>query len=195
MESAQHLKVNPKVAGQPCRACLQPLELAGDASMCTGCHSQHHRRCWDASGGCATPGCLNAPLQRLDHAGTPAGGFIAARPPAPGTMQCYSCRGDIAATSSFCPLCGVVTSPDGLYHGPKVNAPGAVASLVYAIIGLFFCGIILGPVAISKANSAKRAMAANPTYGGSGLATAGLVIGILDIVAFFIVLMARAGAS
>lgn len=186
MESAQHLKVNPKVAGQPCRACLAPLELAGDASMCTGCSSQHHRRCWEARGGCATPGCVNAPLARLEAAPRAA--------PA-GMMNCFNCRGEIATSTAFCPLCGVVNSPDGIYHGPKVNAPGAVASLVYAIIGLFLCGIILGPVAIAKANSAKRLMASNPTYGGSGLATAGMIIGIIDVIAFFVVVIARAGAG
>jgi hypothetical protein len=88
----------------------------------------------------------------------------------------------------------VITSPDGLYHGPKVNAPGAVASLVYGIIGLLFCGVIFGPIAIAKANKARSAMATNPTYGGGGYATAGLVLGIVDLVVFAVFVMARVGA-
>lgn len=186
MESAQHLKVNLKVAGQPCRACLRPLELAGEASLCTGCHSQHHRTCWETAGGCSTPGCVNAPLARLEPL---------PRMPAPGMQFCRNCRLEIHVSDLICPHCGVVTSPDGIYHGPKTNAPGAVASLVYALIGLFFCGVIFGPVAIAKASSAKRAMASNPAYGGGGLATAGMVIGIIDVALFVLFIVAKAGAS
>jgi hypothetical protein len=86
-------------------------------------------------------------------------------------------------------------SPDGIYHGPKVNAPGAVAALVYGLVGLVFCQIILGPVAISKANAAKRAMASDPTLGGEGLATAGMVLGIVDLALFALYVLIRVGAS
>jgi hypothetical protein len=189
-QSAQHLKVNLKFAGKPCRTCQLPLEVAADAAICTACHGEHHAGCWQARGGCATPGCVYAPLARLEpsvHA--------AAQAVMPGHMRCQSCRGEIAANSQFCPLCGIVNSPDGLYHGPKINAPGAVASMVWGIIGLLFCGIILGPVAISKSNSARRLIASNPTYGGGGYATAGMVLGIIDVAFFFIFLMARLGGG
>jgi hypothetical protein len=91
----------------------------------------------------------------------------------------------------ICPSCKLITSPDGIYHGPKINAPGAVQSLVYGIVGLVFCQIILGPIAISKASSARRAMAADPTLGGEGLATAGMVMGVIDLIVFVIVLFVR----
>jgi hypothetical protein len=57
--------------------------------------------------------------------------------------------------------------------------PEAGEALKYAIIGIFCCGIILGPIAISKAMAAKRAIEANPGMEGSGKATAALVIGII----------------
>jgi len=186
-QSAQHLKVNLKFAGKACRRCQMPLELAADATICSGCNGEHHRQCWDGAGGCATAGCMHAPLARLE---TPA-----VRQLMPGMMHCRNCRNEIADSAMVCPLCGVITSPDGIYHGPKVNAPGAVAALVYGIVGLLFCGVIFGPVAISKANTAKRAIASNPTYGGGGLATAGLVLGIIDLIAFFVFVIARMGAQ
>jgi hypothetical protein len=111
---------------------------------------------------------------------------------APGFMSCPSCRSAIMVGAQICPMCRAITSPDGLYHGPKINAPGAVQALVYGLIGLVFCQIILGPVAISKANAAKRAMAADPTLGGEGLATAGMVLGIIDLVLFAIYVLIRA---
>lgn len=186
-QSAQHLKVNLKLTGKACRRCLAPLELAGDATICAACGGEHHRGCWDSSHGCATAGCMHAPLARLE---TPA-----VRPLAPGMMHCRNCRNEIADSALVCPLCGVITSPDGIYHGPKVNAPGAVASMVYGIIGLLFCGVVFGPIAIVKANKARSAIATNPTYGGGGYATAGLVLGIVDLVAFAGLFMARAGSQ
>jgi hypothetical protein len=112
----------------------------------------------------------------------------------PGFMNCPSCRSVIAMGAQVCPMCRAITSPDGLYHGPKVNAPGAVSSLVCGIIGLVFCQIILGPVAIIQANSAKRAMAADPTLGGEGLATAGMVMGIVDLVVFVLAVLVKLGS-
>jgi hypothetical protein len=54
----------------------------------------------------------------------------------------------------------------------------------------------LGGVAISKANEAKRIIASNPQYyGGEGMATAGLVLGIIDIILFILGLLIRLGNS
>ena len=77
-------------------------------------------------------------------------------------------------------------------YRPKTNAPGASSSLVRAILGFFFCGLILGLVAISNANKAKKLIQSQPdVYTGEGLATAGLVIGIIDLVAWALILIAK----
>jgi hypothetical protein len=72
---------------------------------------------------------------------------------------------------------------------PKKPCKEATTSLVTAIIGFFIFGIILGPIAISNANKAKKLMAADSSLTGGGKATAGLVIGVIDVVgwAFFII--------
>ena len=62
----------------------------------------------------------------------------------------------------------------------------AKQALTYALIGLFCFGIVLGPMAISKARSAKMILAGNPGMRGDGYATAALIIGILDVAFFFV---------
>jgi hypothetical protein len=191
MDAVRNLKANLKLENKPCGWCQTGLQIGEDASVCTSCEKEHHQRCWDNKAGCSTAGCVNAPLQRLDAPARPGVPAVAAL--APGSMYCPNCRTVIAIGSDLCPLCRAVTSPDGIYHGPRFNAPGAAAALTFGIIGLFICGVIFGPLAISKANSAKRMMAQDPTLTGGGMATAGLVLGIIDLVFWAIFMLIRFG--
>ncbi|HET6429401.1 MAG TPA: DUF4190 domain-containing protein, partial [Phycisphaerae bacterium] len=69
------------------------------------------------------------------------------------------------------------------YQAARQNAPGAVPSMVLGIIGVPCCGIILGPIAIVLATSARKHIRNNPgRYGGAGMATAGLVLGIIGTI-------------
>ncbi|MFQ5987713.1 MAG: DUF4190 domain-containing protein [Dehalococcoidia bacterium] len=63
---------------------------------------------------------------------------------------------------------------------PKGTPGEAIASLVCAIVGLTTLGIILGPIAIVLAKKARRKIQEDPELEGDGIATAGLVIGIVD---------------
>lgn len=198
MEAARTLKANLKLDGKPCGWCQAPLKLGDDAAMCTACEMAHHQGCWDTKAGCATQGCTSAPLRRLDVAPAaapgspfPAGVAPAAPPLAPGTMNCPRCGLTVTIGTPLCPACRAITSPDGLYHGPLTNAPGAVASLVCGIIGLVFCQIVLGPIAIWQASRARAAMKNDPSLGGEGLATAGAILGVVDVVVFFLVLLSQ----
>jgi hypothetical protein len=200
MEAVQKLKANLKLENKPCGWCNQGLRVGDDAAVCTTCLKEHHDRCWEGKGGCSSPGCVNAPLKRLDapapgYAGAPMGAPPMAAALPPGLMRCPRCGNAIAMGSDICPMCRAITSPDGLYHGPKITAPGATAALVCGIIGLFFCGVILGIVAIVKGNEAKRSIASDPTYGGGGMATAGIVLGILDLIGWAIFLLVRLSAT
>ena len=192
MDAVRTLKANLKLDGKPCGWCQGTLKLGDDAAICTACEKEHHGRCWETKAGCSTAGCANAPLRRLD---APVAGVAPAVPYAPslppGLVACPSCRVPFAIGSPICPACRMITSPDGIYHGPKINAPGAVQSLVLGIVGFFICGVVFGPIAISKANSAKAAMSSDPTLGGEGLATAGMVMGIIDLVAWAIIMLVK----
>lgn len=207
MEAVRTLKANLKLEGKPCGWCQAPLQLGDDTAVCTACEAAHHQGCWDTKAGCATQGCTSAPLRRLDApaagpgpgaaTGSPfPGGFGpgAGRPApslAPGTMNCPRCGLVVTIGTPLCPACRAITSPDGIYHGPKTPAPGATKALVLGLIGLVFCGVIMGPLAISSANQAKAAMANDPSLGGDGMATAGKVLGIIDIVLFVIYVLIR----
>jgi hypothetical protein len=196
MDAVRTLKANLKLDGKPCGWCQDALKLGEDAAICTTCEKEHHGRCWETKAGCSTAECVNAPLRRLDAPGASAGAAPAlpyAQALPPGLVACPGCRVTFAVGSPICPACRMITSPDGIYHGPKTNAPGAVSSLVLGIIGFFVCGVIFGPIAISKSSSAKTAMAADPTLGGEGLATAGMVMGIVDLVAWALIILGKMG--
>ncbi|HEX9045386.1 MAG TPA: hypothetical protein VF988_00045 [Verrucomicrobiae bacterium] len=67
----------------------------------------------------------------------------------------------------------------------------ASEALTYAIIGLFCFGIILEPVAISKALKAKKMMELNPRLTGSGKVTAALIIAVIGLLLWILGLVAR----
>jgi hypothetical protein len=71
---------------------------------------------------------------------------------------------------------------------PPRTAPGAWASVVFAIIGLFpvlFC-IVFAVVALVRSRDARRALALDPRLGGASLAVAGTVIGAVGVVEWMI---------
>jgi Domain of unknown function (DUF4190) len=71
--------------------------------------------------------------------------------------------------------------------GPAVTAGKATGALVCGIIGLFACGVILGPVAIYLGTTAKREIeGSGGRLKGTGMATAGIVLGIIAVVVFVI---------
>jgi hypothetical protein len=72
----------------------------------------------------------------------------------------------------------------------REEAPGALLALILSIVGFVFSplAIVLGPMAVHYANQAKAALKQRPEINGRSLATAGFIIGIIDIVigVFFI---------
>jgi hypothetical protein len=96
----------------------------------------------------------------------------------------------LAAGENFCATCGDIVSgycfrctnlyPQPAYTGAKKTLPEANHALTYAIIGFFCLGFVLGPVAIVKGTSAKKLIAADPRWGGEGIATAAQIIGVIE---------------
>lgn len=111
-----------------------------------------------------------------------------------GAGVCEQCRLTLGG-KMYCQECAdraIEQRPAGAPAAPRPQAPGAVTSLVLALIGFVFvpAGIILGPLAIYYANQARDAIKANPSLEGSGLATAGYVIGIAITALAFMWLLA-----
>ena len=100
------------------------------------------------------------------------------------TVDCPNCNTSITLPNLIPPTLPAAKNPAQTKPIIKKTAPGAKESLTWGILGIFFCGVILGCVAISNANSAKKLIEQRPDiYKGGGLATAGLVMGIIDLVA------------
>ena len=117
---------------------------------------------------------------------------------------CMHCGGKIAEGEKFCQNCGSsveeakvepvnnveqttvqyngVDNMQGNVNAPKKTNGLAIASLVCSLVGLIVFGVIMGILAISFGVTAKKRMQILSNEGGKGLATAGIVIGIIDIV-------------
>ncbi|RLD15833.1 hypothetical protein DRI50_03335 [candidate division KSB1 bacterium] len=76
--------------------------------------------------------------------------------------------------------------------GQKINAPGAVASIVWGAVGFFFWwGLVFGLIAIFQAIKAKKLIEAQPeAYKGSGLTNIGYALGIITLAIWNIMLLA-----
>jgi hypothetical protein len=184
-EASRRLKVNKRLAERTCSRCNAALAFGQDAVACLRCEQVYHAACWDEAGGCASAGCENAAIPRLDPQTT-----VHKEVP-PGRQECPHCGRQFRAGAKICPSCKRAPTADGIYHGPTTNAPGAVASLVYGILSIFICGLIFGLLAINKAGEAQKAIARDPTLGGTGLATAGKVIGIIGLVLWGLIVLVR----
>jgi predicted RND superfamily exporter protein len=75
--------------------------------------------------------------------------------------------------------------------GGAPNTSGeATAAMICGIIGLFFFGIILGPIAICLGVSAKNKIKQNPeALTGECQATAGIVMGSIAVALWVIILI------
>ncbi|KUN35494.1 DUF4190 domain-containing protein [Streptomyces longwoodensis] len=82
-------------------------------------------------------------------------------------------------------------TPSAASSGSRTNGL-AIASLCCGIVGLFFLNIVLGPLAIVFGVIARRQAGAR---NGAGMATAGLVLGVIDVVLFFVLLAVAANGG
>ena len=126
-----------------------------------------------------------------NHAGVPA----IARCSGCAEPFCDNCLVDIKG-QKFCGSCKVMAlqgKPAG-YQVAGKTCTEARDALIVAILGLFCFGIFLEPWALSKANTAKKLIAADPTLSGSGMATAATIIAIIGLVLWIIGIIVRVSA-
>ena len=105
---------------------------------------------------------------------------------------CADCLVEIHG-QKYCGACKVMALRGQPVVVEEATVPCKEASeaLTFAIVSLFCFGIILGPVAISKASKAKKMIELNPRLTGSGKATAAMIIGSIALVLWVLGLIAR----
>ena len=119
---------------------------------------------------------------------------------------CENCGAALNENDVFCTKCGTRVKNESNNTNNAINntainnesintskairvSPLAITSLVCSIIGLFILGYIMGFVSISCSSTFLKQQKSNPNLKGKGLAIAGLVIGIIDIVAVSITMV------
>jgi hypothetical protein len=170
------LKVNKRYASSVCSWCGDALAVGEDGAVCEACESPHHAQCWEERRGCAFSSCVNAPLSELGPIPEQK------RQPNPNEKWCPYCGKIIHLKADSCPYCNEIVSADGLYHGEKTLSREARHALLFSVIGFFFAGFILGPVAFMMGRDAKKHIANDPRLRGRGMAIAAQVIGMADVV-------------
>jgi phage FluMu protein Com len=134
----------------------------------------------------------------------PVGGGGATRgpglPPEPPRRPCPVCGEMIPLAAVQCRFCNTLFDSSlkgaGRASHATSTSQNAIWSLVCGIFGFVCFGLILGIVAINLSRKAKEEIAfSNGTVGGSGMATAGMVLGIIDIIAWAILIFGKAAAS
>lgn len=67
----------------------------------------------------------------------------------------------------------------------------AKEALIYALVGIVCLGIILEPIAIIKALSAKKELSVDPNLSGAGKANAALIIASITLILWIITIIAK----
>lgn len=110
---------------------------------------------------------------------------------------CNDCLVEIQG-KKYCASCKTMAMRGGappVVEEATIPCKEAKDALIYAIVGIFCFGIILEPIAISKALKARKMMEMNPQLTGSGKATAALIIGIVALVLWVLSIIARIVAA
>src|SRR5260370_39953345 len=82
-------------------------------------------------------------------------------------------------------------SPSGAPLAGSRVAPGAKTALILGVLSLLCFGILFGPLAIRQALRTKEAIAHDPSLTGSGMTTAGMVLGIVALVSNMVFIVYR----
>lgn len=84
-----------------------------------------------------------------------------------------------------------IKGPPAFPEEATIPCKEASEALTYSIVGLFCFGIILEPIALSKASKAKKMMELNPRLSGVGKATAAQIIGTIGLILWVIGIFGR----
>lgn len=94
--------------------------------------------------------------------------------------------------SPYCAACKTMALPPGAMAIAAKPCPQASEALRYAVVSFFCFGVVLGPVAISKALDARKRITEDPTLLGRGRANAAIFLGVAALGLWILGMMQRA---
>ncbi|MGI9492453.1 MAG: DUF4190 domain-containing protein [Geminicoccaceae bacterium] len=183
------MRANRTIASGPCSYCADELGMGRQIARCEACGALHHAECWQEHDGCSgAQDCVNRPFEQ---------GPVDSQQQelAPNEFRCPQCRAVQIKGTFLCTACKRPTSHSGEYEGPMKMADGAIRSIVLGVIGLFFLGVIFGPLAISAGNKAREAIRQDVTLKGDAQALSGIVLGWIALGGFIIGILALCTSS
>ena len=169
LNSFSSLKANNKIVdGCSCQVCSGRFFLTEDVYVCQKCGSHYHGKCWQTKGGCIKPECKDT------------------------YKKCPKCGREIKKAALKCRHCGAILDKALRERDmPKIEPAEASDALKNAIFGIFCFGIILGPIAISKAIKALKQINDEPGTPGAGKAIAAIIIGVIDFLGWVVGIISR----
>lgn len=106
-------------------------------------------------------------------------------------LFCNDCLVEIGGRQ-YCGSCKIMAvRTDSIAEGATRPCEEADSALKYAIFGIFCFGIILGPIAISKAMKARQMIREDPRLSGYGKTTGAIIVSIVAMVSWVLGMFMR----
>ena len=185
-------------AGQPTAPATKPAPTTSPTELwpCSNCGhmcAPEMQTCPACGGEPWGGGDDTAALEKMAPAGQPSHSATAAEP----TAAQASVSAPFVSVTQGQPVAGSGTGTPVVHQINIGGGPGvpldtrktsglAVASFVLSLVGIFCVGFITGTLAVIFGGVAISKISKNPGLKGNGLAVAGLVIGIVDIIGWVI---------
>lgn len=189
-----------RAAGERC-PCMECGHLcAPDDAICPECGGAVAPATppWKAAPAPRAPGddlaFFDAPAQDLEHAGghphrSPVPGGVGTTPPSPpyvATVQGPPGSLSVGSGSPVVHQINIGAMPAAVAASPGKTSGMAVASFVLSLVGIFCFGFVTGLLALILGAVAMRATSREPALRGRGLAVAGFIIGIIDVIGWLV---------